>query len=297
MPHYGSPGQAAGQLRLQTLEPGGPDAAVPFTYGHPDRYWRNPAASASSPCWPCASQHQRHGHLQEVIVQNFRAKPGTQNGGHAPEPDLEDLLWTIADRRACCSGPEMNIQAPPKPQPGGAAAAGRGGHQRLGRGVAANPGLTSTPRRPGHTSTALPTRQPLQRAKYLEQRLTIYPALCPARRSRWLDPALHGAVPAPGIWTAAVSPAATTWALWREEATGTRRWRQSPAAEQASANWRLVSADPGAHPGHLSSPARRRLTEADIARLCLKPVATEFSHVVRSKPMPLASSSAGWRQR
>ena len=39
--------------------------------------------------------HAAHGHIQEVIVQNFRAKPGTKMAD-APEPDLDDLLWTIA---------------------------------------------------------------------------------------------------------------------------------------------------------------------------------------------------------
>ena len=42
--------------------------------------------------------HQHYGHVQEIIVQNFRAKPGTRMA-EAPEPDLEDLLWTIAAAR------------------------------------------------------------------------------------------------------------------------------------------------------------------------------------------------------
>ena len=41
---------------------------------------------------------ERHGHIQEVIVQNFRAKPGTRMAG-APEPSLDELLWTIAAAR------------------------------------------------------------------------------------------------------------------------------------------------------------------------------------------------------
>ena len=59
--------------------------------------------------------HDRYGHLQELIVQNFRAKPGTRMAG-APEPDLEDLRWTIAVARVLF-GPEMNIQAPPNLSP------------------------------------------------------------------------------------------------------------------------------------------------------------------------------------
>jgi len=55
--------------------------------------------------------HERHGHIQEVIVQNFRAKPETKMAGH-PEPSLEDLLWTAAVSRIVL-GAEMNVQAPP----------------------------------------------------------------------------------------------------------------------------------------------------------------------------------------
>ena len=42
--------------------------------------------------------HERYGHIQEIIVQNFRAKPGTQMAD-APEPALEEQLWTIAVAR------------------------------------------------------------------------------------------------------------------------------------------------------------------------------------------------------
>ena len=45
-----------------------------------------------------AAVHARHGHLQEVIVQNFRAKPGTRMAAHG-EPSLEEHLWTIAAAR------------------------------------------------------------------------------------------------------------------------------------------------------------------------------------------------------
>jgi len=60
--------------------------------------------------------HAEHGHIQEVIVQNFRAKPGTQMAA-APEPSLEEHLWTIAAARLIL-GAEMTIQAPPNLQPG-----------------------------------------------------------------------------------------------------------------------------------------------------------------------------------
>src|ERR1700691_1182380 len=60
--------------------------------------------------------HRQFGHIQEVIVQNFRAKPGTKRA-RAAEPDLDDLLWRLAAARLIL-GSAMNIQAPPNLSPG-----------------------------------------------------------------------------------------------------------------------------------------------------------------------------------
>ena len=54
---------------------------------------------------------EEHGHVQEVIVQNFRAKPGTRMA-RRPEPSLEEHLWTIAATRIVL-GPGWHVQAPP----------------------------------------------------------------------------------------------------------------------------------------------------------------------------------------
>lgn len=59
--------------------------------------------------------HQEFGHLQEVIIQNFRAKPGTIMA-NAPEPDVTDQAWTIAMARLIF-GADMSIQAPPNLRP------------------------------------------------------------------------------------------------------------------------------------------------------------------------------------
>ena len=60
--------------------------------------------------------HATHGHIQEVIVQNFRAKPGPSLP-ESEEPDLDDLL--VDHRRGTADpGPDMNIQAPPNLSPG-----------------------------------------------------------------------------------------------------------------------------------------------------------------------------------
>jgi FO synthase len=55
--------------------------------------------------------HERYGHIQEVIVQNFRRKPGIPMRDHA-EPPMDDLLRTAAVARLLL-GPDMNIQVPP----------------------------------------------------------------------------------------------------------------------------------------------------------------------------------------
>jgi FO synthase len=59
--------------------------------------------------------HETYGHVQEVIVQNFRAKPRIPMRD-AVEPSLEELLWTLAVARLIL-GPDVNIQAPPNLSP------------------------------------------------------------------------------------------------------------------------------------------------------------------------------------
>jgi FO synthase len=107
-PHYGSPDKLPAR-RLETIELAG-ELAIPFTTGilmgiGETREERIEALAA------IRSLHDRYGHIQEVIVQNFRAKPGTKMAG-APEPSLEEHLWTIRAAREVL-GPEMKIQAPP----------------------------------------------------------------------------------------------------------------------------------------------------------------------------------------
>ena len=107
-PHFGSPDKLPA-VRLETLRLAG-ELRIPFTSGiligiGETRLERLEALHA------IRELHERYGHVQEVIVQNFRAKPGTKMHEH-PEPPLEELLWTCAAARIVL-GPEMNIQAPP----------------------------------------------------------------------------------------------------------------------------------------------------------------------------------------
>jgi FO synthase len=111
--HYGSPDKAP-EARLETLRLAG-ELRVPFTTGiliglGETRTERLEALFA------IRDMHRRYGHVQEVIVQNFRSKPGTKRAG-AAEPDLDDLLWSTAAARLIL-GPEMSIQAPPNLSPG-----------------------------------------------------------------------------------------------------------------------------------------------------------------------------------
>jgi FO synthase len=107
-PHWASPDKLPA-ARLATIEVAGV-ARVPFTTGiligigetRPERLEALLAIRELG---------ERYGHVQEVIVQNFRAKPGTRMA-NSPEPSLDELLWTCAAAR-CVLGSGWNIQAPP----------------------------------------------------------------------------------------------------------------------------------------------------------------------------------------
>jgi FO synthase len=107
-PHYGSPDKLPA-LRLEALEAAG-RAHVPFTTGiligiGETRLERVEALLA------IRDSHARRGHVQEVIIQNFKVKPDTKMADHA-EPSLDDHLWTIAAARLIL-GAEMTVQVPP----------------------------------------------------------------------------------------------------------------------------------------------------------------------------------------
>ncbi|MEO2184632.1 MAG: 5-amino-6-(D-ribitylamino)uracil--L-tyrosine 4-hydroxyphenyl transferase CofH [bacterium] len=113
MPHYGSPDKVPAR-RLETLRLAG-EAKVPFTSGlligiGETRYERIESLLA------LRDANQPHGHIQEIIIQNFRAKAETLMV-NAPEPDMNELLWTISLARIIF-GAGMNIQAPPNLSPG-----------------------------------------------------------------------------------------------------------------------------------------------------------------------------------
>ncbi len=101
-------------LRLQVLEDAG-RLSVPFTSGLLIGIGETLPERADT-LLALRETHRRYGHLQEVIVQNFRAKPDTAMRDH-PEPTLDDLLATIATTRVLL-GPTVHVQAPPNLSPG-----------------------------------------------------------------------------------------------------------------------------------------------------------------------------------
>ncbi|MEO6781799.1 MAG: 5-amino-6-(D-ribitylamino)uracil--L-tyrosine 4-hydroxyphenyl transferase CofH [Bradyrhizobium sp.] len=106
--HFGSPDKDP-QLRLAMIAAAG-RLRVPFTSGILIGIGETRVERIES-LLALRALHDAHGHLQEIIVQNFRAKAGTRFAG-CEEPDLDDLLWTAAAARLLF-GPHMNIQVPP----------------------------------------------------------------------------------------------------------------------------------------------------------------------------------------
>ena len=114
-PVVGQPGDDArvAQRATSTCHRGAPDKAPGAAAGHPGgrrragdpvhhrdprRHRRDPRRTASRRCEAIAASHRRHGHVQEVIVQNFLPKPGTAMRRAPPCPP-DDYLWTIAAAR------------------------------------------------------------------------------------------------------------------------------------------------------------------------------------------------------
>jgi FO synthase len=120
-PHFGSPDKAPA-ARLETIRLAG-EARVPFTSGILIGIGETRAERLDA-LFALLRLHESFGHIQEIIIQNFRAKPGTKMAA-APEPGFEELLWTVAAARLVF-GPAMNIQAPPNlsAAPGALIAAG-----------------------------------------------------------------------------------------------------------------------------------------------------------------------------
>ncbi|AOG02214.1 MAG: 5-amino-6-(D-ribitylamino)uracil--L-tyrosine 4-hydroxyphenyl transferase CofH [Blastomonas sp.] len=186
MAHFGSPDKRPA-ARLQSIRLAG-EASVPFTTGlligiGETRQERIEALLA------IRDLHARYGHIQEVIIQNFRAKPGTRMVG-AAEPSLDDHRWTIAAARLLL-GPQMTIQAPPNLRAGELS-------DLIGAGVNDWGGVS--PVTPDHVNPEAPwphleklETQTEAAGRHLRQRLAIGPGHV-RDLTRWVDPALQTAI-------------------------------------------------------------------------------------------------------
>lgn len=181
-PHYGSPDKRPA-VRLETIRQAG-EQNVPFTSGILIGIGETRLERIQS-LLALRTLHQQYGHIQEIIIQNFRAKPGTRMA-QAPEPDLQDLLWTIAVARILF-GAEMNIQAPPNLSPGIY-------HQLISAGLndwggvsPVTPDYVNPEARWPHLDEL--AKQTRVEGKILIERLALYPAYV-RHAQRWVDPQL-----------------------------------------------------------------------------------------------------------
>jgi FO synthase len=112
-PHERAPDKRPG-WRLRTIDAAG-RAGIAFTTGILIGIGETRAERVDA-LLTIRELHDRHGHIQEVIIQNFRTKPGIPMARH-PEPTPDELRRTVAVARLLL-GPEMNVQAPPNLSPG-----------------------------------------------------------------------------------------------------------------------------------------------------------------------------------
>ena len=183
--HRGSPDKTP-ERRLATLQAAG-ELAVPFTTGilvgiGDTRRQRIEALMAIAESW------RRYGHIQEVIVQNFRPKSGTAMHDASPCPP-EELVWTVAVARLVLPA-EIHLQAPPNLSDDLA--------PLVAAGIDDWGGVSPVTADHVNPERAWPDIPVLHRATeaagaVLAPRLAIYPEVV-VSPERWLDPAMRFAV-------------------------------------------------------------------------------------------------------
>lgn len=187
--HYGSPDKDPA-LRLEVIDAAGRER-VPFTTGilvGIGETLRDRAESLVA----IRDAHERHGHVQEVIVQNFRAKPRTAMQG-APDADLLEYVAAVAVARLVM-GPRMRIQVPPNlSDPAEFELLVRAGADDWG-GVSPLTADHVNPERPWPHLDDLAERT-AELGFELRERLTAQPEFV-LDAETWIDPALRPAVAA-----------------------------------------------------------------------------------------------------
>nr|WP_243847363.1 7,8-didemethyl-8-hydroxy-5-deazariboflavin synthase CofG [Microbacterium ulmi] len=204
--HFGSPDKDP-DVRLRVIEDAGA-ARIPFTTGilvGIGETLRDRAESLVA----LRDVHARHGHVQEVIVQNFRAKPRTAMRG-AADASIIEYVASVAVARLVL-GPHMRVQVPPNLSD--AAEFGllvRAGADDWG-GVSPLTADHVNPERPWPQIDELAARTAAL-GFALRERLTAHPEFV-RDAATWIDPVLHSAVEAladAGTGLAAASPAAAS---------------------------------------------------------------------------------------
>jgi FO synthase len=186
--HYGSPDKEPA-VRLRVLDDAG-RVGVPFTTGILIGIGETRAERADA-IFAMRRTSREFGHIQEVIIQNFRAKPDTAMRG-MPDAELRELAATVAVARVIL-GPRARIQAPPNLIDAEFTLLLRAGIDDWGGVSPVTPDHVN-PERPWPQIELL--RQMSKEAGFeLRERLTIYPEYV-RRGEGWLDPRLAAHVAA-----------------------------------------------------------------------------------------------------
>jgi FO synthase len=218
-PHFGSPDKDPA-IRLRVLEDAG-RSNVPFTTGILIGIGENLAERADS-IFAIRKVAREYGGIQEVIVQNFRAKPDTKMRD-VPDAELDDLAATIAVTRLVL-GAKARIQAPPNLVGAQYDLILRAGIDDWG-GVSPLTPDHVNPERPWPAIDELAARTAAA-GFTLRERLTIYP---PYIREPWLDPRLarHVAALADPATGLAADGAMPHGLPWQEPDGGLGQWAQA----------------------------------------------------------------------
>ena len=187
-PHFGSPDKDPA-VRLRVLEDAG-RVGVPFTTGILIGIGETLGERAES-LFAIRKVARAYGHIQEVIVQNFRAKPDTAMRA-MPDAELVDLAATVAVARIVL-GPKARLQAPPNLIDAEYALLLRAGIDDWG-GVSPLTPDHVNPERPWPAIDEL-ARRSAAAGFELRERLTVYPEYV-LRGGTWIDPRLAAHVAA-----------------------------------------------------------------------------------------------------
>jgi FO synthase len=182
-PHHGSPDKQPG-VRLATIAEAGRQR-IPFTTGILIGIGETRSERIDS-LVAIRALHERYGHIQEVIIQNFLPKPGTRMA-KTIAPSADELIWTVAVARLLL-GPYMNIQAPPNLNPGMLSRLVEAGVNDWGGVSPVTPDYVN-PEAPWPLIERL-REDTAAAGKILTERLTIYPSYARAPEL-WLDPAMR----------------------------------------------------------------------------------------------------------